>query len=97
MRIIAFKTLREFYQKHAGAEQALKAWFNEAEKANWNNSNQIKVDYPSASVLRDNRICFNIKGNHYRLIVKINFKFKLVYIRFIGTHKQYDKINADNI
>ncbi len=97
MRIIAFKTLREFYEKHNDAEQALKAWFNEVEKANWDNAHKIKIDYPSASILKDNRICFNIKGNHYRLIVKINFKFRVVYVRFIGTHKQYDKINADTI
>lgn len=97
MRIIAFKTIREFYEKHNDAEQALKAWFNEVEKAKWDNINKIKIEYPSASILKDNRICFNIKGNHYRLIVKINFKFKVVYVRFIGTHKQYDKINADMI
>jgi mRNA interferase HigB len=75
----------------------LKAWFNEAEKANWESPAEIKLDYPSASVLPDNRVVFNIKGNTYRLVVKINYKFGLVWIRFIGTHAGYDKINAGTI
>jgi mRNA interferase HigB len=75
----------------------LKAWFNEAEKANWESPAEIKLDYPSASVLPDNRVVFNIKGNTYRLVVKINYKFGLVWIRFIGTHAGYDKINAVTI
>ncbi|MBX3163355.1 MAG: type II toxin-antitoxin system HigB family toxin [Bacteroidetes bacterium] len=97
MRVIAVKTLREFWKKHADAEQSLKAWYDEAEQAQWKNINEIKAEYPSAGILQDSRICFNIKRNDYRLIVKINFKYKIIYIRFIGTHAQYDKINANTI
>lgn len=97
MRVIAKKTLRDFWNKHEDCEQQLKAWFREAELAIWKNSIDIKKEYPVASVLADNRIVFNIKGNHYRLVVKINYDYKIVWIRFIGTHSQYDKIDANKI
>ncbi len=97
MRVIAKKVLREFWQIHAETEQSLKSWYQEAEKAEWKNPNEIKKAYPSASILNDNRFVFNIKGNKYRLIVKINFGYSMVWIRFIGTHSEYDKINATEI
>jgi mRNA interferase HigB len=97
LRIIANKILREFWEIHPDCEQQLKSWFNETNKAVWKNSNDIKSEYPSASILINNRIVFNIKGNKYRLIVKINFEYEMVWVRFIGTHAQYDKINANNI
>lgn len=97
MRVIAKKMLRDFWIKHADSEQQLKTWYYEAENARWTNPNQIKKEYPSASVLPDNRIVFNIKGNHYRLIVRINYDYGIVWIRFIGTHAQYDKIDANII
>jgi len=97
VRVIAKRTLREFWEKHADCEQQLKAWYRETEKAKWNSPNELKVDYPSASILKNNRICFNIKGNDYRLIVKFNFDFQIAWIRFIGTHADYDKIDANNI
>ena len=97
MRVIAKKTLRDFWNKHPDCEQQLKAWYQEAEEAKWKNPAEIKKEYPSASILEDNRIVFNIKGNHYRLIVRINYSFGMVWIRFIGTHAQYDKIDATNI
>lgn len=97
MRIISKKILREFWEIHADSEQSLKSWYSEAEKANWTNPNQLKEKYPSASILENNRVCFNIKGNHYRLIVRINFDYQMVWIRFIGTHSEYDKIDANNI
>ena len=97
MRVIAKKILREFWARHPDCEQQLKAWFQEAEEANWKNPNDIKIDFPSASLLKNNRIVFNIKGNHYRLIVKINYDFGMVWVRFIGTHAQYDKIDANKI
>ncbi len=78
-------------------EQALKSWYKEAEDANWKNLNQLKEVYPSASILENNRVCFNIKGNKYRLIVRINFDYQMMWIRFIGTHSEYDKINANTI
>ena len=97
MRVIAKKTLREFWSKYNDCEQRLKAWYREAELANWKNPNDIKIDYPSASILQNNRIVFNIKGNHYRLVIKINYKYQIIWIRFIGTHSEYDKINANKI
>ncbi|WP_090658713.1 type II toxin-antitoxin system HigB family toxin [Parafilimonas terrae] len=97
MRVIAKKILREFWEKHGDCEQQLKAWYHEALKAEWSNLNEIKAEYPAASIIGSNRIVFNIKGNTYRLIVKINYDYKIVWIRFIGTHAEYDKINAKNI
>jgi len=97
VRVIAKSTLRVFWIKHKDSEEQLKAWFNEAEKSTWISPNSIKFDYPSASILPDNRVVFNIKGNNYRLIVKLNYKVGLVWIRFIGTHSDYDKINAETI
>ena len=97
VRVIAKKILREFWIKHNDCEQQLKSWFREAEQARWQNLNQIKIAYPSASILNENRVVFNIKGNNYRLIVKINFDYQIVWIRFIGTHSEYDKIDANSI
>ena len=97
MRVIAKKILRAFWEVHSDSEQQLKSWFRETCKAVWKNPNEIKVEYPSASILNNNRIVFNIKGNNYRLIVKINFEYEMVWIRFIGTHEEYDKINANTI
>ncbi|MCA6443572.1 MAG: type II toxin-antitoxin system HigB family toxin [Bacteroidota bacterium] len=97
MRVIAKKILRNFWIKHNDCESQLKSWFHEAQKANWKNPNEIKKEFPSASILQDNRVVFNIKGNSYRLIVKINYDYKILWIRFIGTHKQYDKIDANTI
>ena len=94
MRVIAKKILRDFWNKHPDCEQQLKSWHREAEKQKWKNPNAIKKEYPSASILENNRVVFNIKGNQYRLIVSINYDFGIVWIRFIGTHTQYDKINA---
>jgi len=97
VRVIAKRTLRDFWEKHADSEQQLKAWYNEAEQATWKSPNDIKKDYPSASILEDNRIVFNIRGNNYRLIVRINYKYGIVWIRFIGTHAEYDKVDATKI
>lgn len=97
LRVIAKKILREFWEKHSDCEQQLKSWYQEAANGKWKNLNEIKTIYPSASILEDNRVCFNIKGNNYRLIVKINFNFQIIWIRFIGTHAEYDKIDANKI
>ena len=97
MRVIAKKILREFWEKHSDCEQQLKSWYQEADNGIWKNLNELKADYPSASILEDNRVCFNIKGNNYRLIVKINFNYQIMWIRMIGTHAEYDKIDANKI
>jgi mRNA interferase HigB len=97
LRVIAKKILRDFWFVHADCEQQLKSWFQETSKSEWKNPNEIRKEYPSASILNDNRFVFNIKGNNYRLIVKINFDYQMVWIRFIGTHAEYDKIDANEI
>ena len=89
--------MKDFWKVHPDCEQQLKSWYQETSKAKWNNPKQIKTAYPTASFLAENRVVFNIKGNHYRLIVKINFDYQLIWIRFIGTHTEYDKINAQII
>lgn len=97
VRVIAKKTLRSFWSKHPDCEEQLKCWFKEAEEAKWKNPRDIKREYPTASFLHDNRVVFNIKGNNYRLVVMINFDYGIIWIRFVGTHAQYDKINASKI
>jgi len=97
LRVIAKKILREFWKKHNDCEQQLKAWFREVSKAEWANPNEIKAEYPSASIIGNDRIVFNIKGNSYRLIARINFDYQMIWIRFIGTYTEYDKVNAKTI
>jgi mRNA interferase HigB len=97
VRVIAKKILRDFWEKYPDCEQQLKVWFKEASESDWRNSHEIKTDYPSASFLEGNRVVFNIKGNRYRLVVRINYDYKMVWIRFIGTHAQYDRIDATKI
>ena len=97
MRIIAKKTLRDFWEKHNDCEEQLKSWYHETERANWQTPKDVKNDHASASILIENRAVFNIKGNRYRLIVKINYDYGILWIRFIGTHSEYDKIDATSI
>ena len=100
MRIISKKTLKDFYEQklYKDSKNSLEAWHQEVLKANWDNPNEVKKQFGNASVVGDNRIVFNIHGNKYRLIViKINYYAQIIFIRFIGTHKQYDNINAMEI
>jgi mRNA interferase HigB len=99
MRIISVRTLKEFWEipGNGDSEQSLRAWYSEAKEAEWNGPNDIKSQYHNASVIGNNRIVFNIKGNKYRLVVAIRYEFKIVYIRFVGTHKQYDGIDARRV
>ena len=97
MRVVAKKILREFWEKYTDSEEQLKTWYKEASKADWNNPAEIKEEYVKASILKSGRVVFNICGNKYRLIVDINYKRHWVFIRFIGTHKEYDKIDADKV
>ncbi len=94
MRIIKRKTLKDFWTKHTDCEQQLKAWFKEAEKAQWNRPEDIKRNYSTASFLEGNRVVFHIQGNDYRLVVRINYSCGTIWIRFMDTHADYDKINA---
>lgn len=98
MRIISRSTLRLFWEKHPDAEQPLRAWHAEAERARWEDPSDIKAQYQTASFLAGNRVVFNIKGNTYRLIVAIKFKpFYVVYVRFVGTHREYDRVDAATV
>lgn len=95
MRIIAKRPLREFWERFPDSEHAFKAWHAEAETADWQSPAEIKAKYRSASILKESRVVFNICGNKYRLVVKISYKNALVYIRFVGTHKEYDAIDVE--
>jgi mRNA interferase HigB len=97
MRVIAKKILREFWEEHPDSEHQLKSWYKEAVKADWNNPSEIKAEYSKASILKNSRDVFNICGNRYRLIAEINYLRKWVFIRFIGSHKEYDSIDANKI
>jgi mRNA interferase HigB len=97
MRVIAVATLRVFWAEYPDSEQPLKAWFDEARNAVWESPADIKRHYRSASILRDNRVVFNISGNKYRLIVAVLYPAQMVLIKFIGTHEQYDKIDAQTV
>ncbi|MDD2384639.1 MAG: type II toxin-antitoxin system HigB family toxin [Sulfurospirillaceae bacterium] len=97
MRVISKRTLQDFWKCHKEAEYPLTAWYAEAVKAQWQSPQEIKTHYQTASFLCENRVVFNIGGNKYRLIVKINYAYNTVYIRFVGTHAEYDKINAEEI
>ena len=97
MHVISRKTLSDYWQKVPETEQPLKAWFNEAQKSIWTSPANIKEKYRSASFLKGNRVVFNICGNKHRLIVRVNYGSKMVFIRFVGTHSEYDKINAEAV
>jgi mRNA interferase HigB len=97
MRVIAISTLRQFWGNHPDSEQPLKAWLDEATQAAWKQPAEIKANYRSASVLKNRRVVFNIKGNDYRLIVAVAYKLGIVYVKFIGTHAEYDKIDAETV
>ncbi len=98
MRVIAIKMLRDFWQKIGceDAEQPLKAWYAEAIEANWGKTSDIKFQFRNASFVGE-RVIFNIAGNKYRLVVFVKYASRTIYIRFIGTHKQYDKINIREV
>jgi len=97
MRVISRKTLKGFWEKHADTEQPLKAWFHEAKAARWKSFADIKARYRSADALPGNRVVFNLKGNAYRLVVHLHYNTGIVFVRFLGTHAEYDKIDATTI
>lgn len=97
MRIIALSTLRTFWERHPDAEMPLRNWYAEASRANWRTPADIKVAYRNASFTANNRVVFNIKGNDYRLVVAVHYDRKQMFVRFVGTHRQYDKINVETI
>ena len=97
MHVISRKTLQNFYEKHSDSKTALESWFLEAKNAKWSKPEEIRKKYGSADFLSGSRIVFDIKGNKYRLVVKIAYQAEIVYIRFVGTHKEYGKIDAEKI
>ena len=100
MRVIAKRTLREFWEsapKYADAEDPLRSWYREAKQATWQTPAHVKEQYRNASILKNNRTVFNIAGNNYLLVVKINYHLHIIFIRFIGTHQEYDSIDVETI
>lgn len=97
MRVISRKPLRTFAQRFSDAALELDAWFHEAEAATWANPAEVKAKYGNASILKGGRVVFNICGNKYRLVVKINYEFAIVYVRYVGTHREYDQIDVEVI
>jgi mRNA interferase HigB len=99
MRIVSKKTLREFWEQtqYSDSQGQLEAWHQEVLQADWSTPQELKAQFRNASILQDSRVVFNIKGNDYRLIVKVNYPYKMVYVRFVGTHQMYDEIDAVTI
>jgi mRNA interferase HigB len=97
MRIISRKALRAFWERHPDAQQALQAWYADVKHAAWASPIDVKQTYRTASILPNNRVVFNIKGNQYRLVVAVNYAYGMVYIRYVGTHAEYDRMDASNI
>jgi mRNA interferase HigB len=100
MRIIAVSTLKTLWERNSryrDAEEPVLAWYHQARKARWASPADVKHDFGSASILKDGRVVFNIGGNKYRLVVWINYAYQVVYVRFVGTHGQYDEIDAQGI
>lgn len=97
MRVIALSTLRECWQKHPDAEVPLRAWYAIVRRALWRRPAEVKAAYRSASFAANNRVIFNIKGNDYRLVVAVHYNRGLMFVRFVGTHREYDKIDAATV
>jgi mRNA interferase HigB len=97
MRVISRRPLLDLAKRHPDAKSELDAWFHQVEAAEWRNPAELKQMHGTASILRDSRVVFNLCGNKYRLIAKINYPYGIVYVRFVGTHAEYDKVNAERI
>jgi mRNA interferase HigB len=100
MRVIALRTLKRFLDsrpEHADARESTLAWYRQVLGADWGSPADVKRDIGNASILRDGRVVFNIAGNKYRIVAWINYPYRIVYVRFIGTHRQYDRIDAQKI
>jgi len=96
-KVVAKRTIREFWEVHPNSKEYLQTWYETVKSASWGTPNEIKSFYATVSILKNSRVVFNIKGNDYRLVAKINYEKQWLFIRFIGTHQEYDKINANEI
>ncbi len=97
MRIIAFGAIREFWKRHSQAEIPLRSWYAQASRADWRSPADVKAAYRSASFLARNRVVFNIKGNDFRLVAAVHYNRGMMFIRFVGTHREYDMIDATKV
>ncbi len=97
MRILSKKALRMFWEQYPGAMEPLLAWYHEVLKEDWDTPAKVKAKYGNASIVGDNRVVFNIKGNTYRLVVKINYPYRIVYVRFVGTHAEYTAVDVEEV
>jgi len=97
MRIIAKRTLRVFWERDPGAEQPLKSWYAIATKADWSSPAEVKDAYGTASIVGNNRVVFNVGGNRYRLIVRFDYSHRIGFVRFVGTHADYDVVDAARV
>ncbi len=97
LRVFNKKTLREYQRSHPEAAPQLAAWFHEVERSEWSSPRQVKTRFPNASIIKDNRMVFNIKGNSFRLVVWINYYHQAIYLKWFGTHAEYDRIDAAEV
>ena len=97
MRIIAKRALREFWERHPDAREPLLAWYREVEQEDWDTPAKVKAKYRRASIVGGSRVVFNIKGNDYRLVVRVLYAYRVVYVRFVGTHAEYDAIDVEEV
>ena len=97
MRVIAKRPLREFWERHPAAKEPLLAWFREVEREDWDTPAAVKAKYRNASIVGGDRVVFNVKGNAFRLVVRINYSCRVVYVRFIGTHAEYDAVSVKEV
>ena len=97
MRILSEKALRTFWERHPNSEQSLRAWVDEVKRADWDNPAQVRDKFATASIVKDNRVVFNIGGNQFRLVAWINYRRRSVYIKWLGTHAEYDRIDVEKV
>ena len=97
MRIIAVRTLPEFWQKHPSSEQPLRTWYKNAKQAVWKSPSDVKIAYGNASIVANDRVVFNVKGNDYHLVVAIDYAYEIIYIRFIGMHRDYERVDVTTV
>ena len=97
MRILALRVLRDFWNMHPDAEIPLRSWYAAASRATWRGPADVKAAYRNASFIANNRIVFSVKGNDYRLVVAVHYNRSMMFIRFVGTHREYDRIDASKI